>query len=134
VTDGDAVPEDDVAPVDPFDLPEWLGHGDVVWTATSTLREAHRVSGELGAGAEGLPCDLLAVDQAFPRPVVPERWRRAAHAEWSRGEVLLLEVAGRLTLAVPGTAADANRALEVIGRLARAVGAAPERFVVALRP
>jgi hypothetical protein len=47
--------------------------------------------------------------------------------------VLLLEYDGRLTLAVPGTAFTADRVLEAIGRLAKAVGVKPGRFLAALR-
>ena len=124
----------DVARVDPFDLPEWLGVAEVVWTAASRLTDRHRVEGQLRGEDEHLACDLLAVDQAWPRPVVAERWRQEAHGEWIRGEVLLLHVQGRLTMAVPGTGLDAGRALEAVGRLARAVGVEPARYLVALRP
>jgi hypothetical protein len=146
VTDPEAVADADVATVDPFDLPEWLGDREVVWTAASALTGRQRVAGELsGRPAQDLvpapdgddatlACDLLAVDQAWPRPVLGERWRRAAHGEWSRGEVLLVRMAGRLTLAVPGTALAPDVALDAIGRLARSVGVTPSRFLVALRP
>ncbi|HET8558992.1 MAG TPA: hypothetical protein VFL69_00585 [Marmoricola sp.] len=124
----------DVSRVDPFDLPEWLGEEEVVWKAATTLADRHRVAGELCGDDERLACDLLAVDQAWPRPVVSEQWRRDTHGEWNRGEVLLLSVEGRLTLVVPGTALEAGRALEAVGRLARAVGVDPGRYLVALRP
>ena len=127
-------PDDDVAAVDPFDLPEWLGTGEVVWTAASALAERHLVEGELRGEHGAIDCDLLAVDQAWPRPVVAEEWRYCAHGEWIRGEVLLLRVGGRLTLVAPGTSVDAGRALDMLGRLARAVGVSPARFLVALRP
>ncbi|HEY6933549.1 MAG TPA: hypothetical protein VI452_09130 [Marmoricola sp.] len=138
-----------VGQVDPFDLPEWLGVEEVGWTAASALADQHRVRGRLdgrpdggasdgtGGGAgdgHSIECDLLAVDQAWPRPVVAEEWRRLAHGEWIRGEVLLLRLDGRLTLAFPGTAVEAGRALEAVGRLARAVGVPPARFLVTLRP
>jgi hypothetical protein len=125
-----------VAQVDPFDLPEWLGVEEVGWTAAGALTDQHRVRGRLDGrpGGHSLECDLLAVDQAWPRPVVGEQWRRLAHGEWIRGEVLLLHLDGRLTLAFPGTAVDADRALEAVGRLARAVGVPPARFLVTLRP
>ncbi|HET8603147.1 MAG TPA: hypothetical protein VFM09_04405 [Marmoricola sp.] len=125
---------DDVTAVDPFDLPDWLGTAEVVWTAASPLAERHLVEGELRGGDQALGCDLLAVDQAWPRPVVGEEWRHAAHGEWVRGELLLLRVGGRLTLVAPGTSVDAGRALEMLGRLARAVGVSPSHFLVALRP
>ena len=47
--------------------------------------------------------------------------------------VLLVEYDGRLTLAVPGTAYSADGVLETVGRLAKAVGVRPGRFVVTLR-
>jgi len=134
VTEEDPAPEDDVAPVDPFDLPDWLGEREVVWTAATALTDRNRVEGELRGEDERLVCDVLAVDQAWPRPVVGEEWRRAAHSEWSRGEVLLVSLRGRLTIVVPGTALAADVVLDVIGRLARSVGVAPSRFLVALRP
>ena len=36
--------------VDPFDLPEWLGESDVVWSGGSGLRTAHLVEGALSGG------------------------------------------------------------------------------------
>jgi hypothetical protein len=121
-------------PVDPFDLPDWLGTTEVTWTAATALDERSAVTGELSAGEQVLGCDLLAVDQAFPEPVVAEEWRRQAHERWTRGEVLLLQVGERLTLAVPGTCFDADRVLGAVGRLARSIGVRPERFLAALRP
>ena len=78
-------------------------------------------------------CDLLAVDLAYPEPLLEDGWRRQAHQSWTHGQVLLIEYDGRLTLAVPGTAYSADGALETVGRLAKAVGVAPGRFVVTLR-
>ena len=49
------------------------------------------------------------------------------------GQVLLVEYDDRLTLAVPGTDFTADRALEAIGRLAKAVGVKPGKFLAALR-
>ena len=125
-----------VAPVDAFDLPEWLGTGDVTWTATGSVHGGHRVpgvlSGEHDAG-DPVPCDLLGADEAFPQPVLDDDWRRQVHQAWTHGQVLLVEYDGRLTLAVPGTTFTADRALEAIGRLAMAVGVQPGRFVAALR-
>lgn len=119
--------------VDPFDLPEWLGVGDVTWTALTSVRDSPRVTGELTDGTAVLGCDLLAADVAFPQPVLAERWRHDAHQAWTYGQVLLVEYDGRLTLAVPGTAFTADDTLEVLSRLARAVGVKPERFSVTLR-
>lgn len=123
----------EVRPVDPFDLPEWLGSGEVTWTADATVRAAHHVPGRLSGGGQDVPCDLLGADQAFPEPVLAEGWRRQSHQAWTHGEVLLVEYGGRLTLAVPGTSFNADLAVESVRRLAKAVGALPERFVVALR-
>jgi CYTH domain-containing protein len=122
-----------VAEADAFDLPEWLGTEEVTWTARATIHDVARVGGELGAGAECLACDLLAADQAFPVPVLDEKWRQHAHQAWTHGQVLLVEYDGRLTLAVPGTGFTADLVLEALTRLAKAVGVKPDRFVAALR-
>jgi hypothetical protein len=122
-----------VAAVDPFDLPDWLGLGEVTWSARSSLRGAHLVRGELGDGSAALVCDLLAADRAFPERVLDEKWRRAAHQAWTFEQVLLVEYDGRLTLAVPGTAFTADLVLQALARLAKAVGVEPSRFVVALQ-
>jgi hypothetical protein len=150
-----------IAAVDAFDLPDWLGVSEVVWTALSSIHAGHRVEGVLGAAAAGhrdggeqverghqsgrlhadvpadlpmdLPCDLLCVDQAYPVPCVPDQWRRQVHQAWTYGQVQLLEYDGRLTLAVPGTSFTADLVLETVGRLAKAVGVPPDRFVAALR-
>ena len=121
--------------LDPFDLPEWLGTGPVTWRAEDSDRTGFHVRGCLAAGQDDRtqPCDLLAVDQAFPAPVVGEETRRLAHQAWRNGQVLLVEYAGRPALAVPGTGFSADRLVEVVGRLARAVGARPADYVVALR-
>ena len=123
----------EVAPVDAFDLPEWLGTSDVTWTALTSIRGAPRVEGVLGAGQELLPCDLLAADVAYPEPPLADHWRRLAHQAWEYDQVLLVSYDGRLTLAVPGTAYSADGALESVGRLAKAVGVPPSRFTVCLR-
>lgn len=122
-----------VSPVDPFDLPEWLGTGDVTWTATASVHGGHLVTGELSGDGGPMACDLLGADQAFPQPVLGDGWRQQAHQAWTHGQVLLVEYDGRLSLAVPGTDFTADRALEAIGRLAKAVGVKPGRFVAALR-
>jgi hypothetical protein len=125
--------EAQVSEVDPFELPDWLGTGDVTWTAGTSVRQAHRVDGELSAGSHVLACDLLAADQAYPQPVLDEKWRQQAHRTWTHGQVLLIEYDGRLTLAAPGTSFTADGVLETLARLARAVGVPPERFVAAVR-
>ena len=124
----------EVRPVDAFDLPEWLGLDEVTWTAVTSLGDASRVSGTLagGSGAE-LGCDLLACDLAYPRSVLEEQWRAAAHHAWQLGETLLIEYDDRLTLCVPGTTVRVDVALDALRRLAKAVGAPSDRFIVALR-
>jgi hypothetical protein len=122
-----------VRPVDPFDLPDWLGTGPVTWYADSAARLGHQVLGRLSSGSEEHPCDLLAVDQAYPAPVTDDDVRREAHLAWQNDQVLLVEIDGRLQLAAPGTCFSADRVLEVLRRLAKAVGARPDQFVAALR-
>ena len=118
--------------VDAFDLPDWLGEQDVVWTTQTTVGTP-LVPGCLGAGSEALPCDLLACDRAYPEPVLPEQWRREAHSSWALGQVLLAELDGRLTLVVPGVAVTVDSALQSLRRLALAVGAVPERYAALVR-
>lgn len=122
-----------VRAVDPFDLPEWLGEGEVTWTATTSVHAGHLVTGELSSQGATLGCDLLGVDQAFPVPVLDDDWRRQSHQAWTHGQVLLVEHDDRLTLAVPGTGFTADRALEALGRLAKAVGARPGAYLAAIR-
>lgn len=123
-----------VEPVDPFDLPDWLGTDEVTWTAESVLRGEHRVQGCLGdGGGQRLPCDLLAVDEAFPQPVADDATRHAAHQAWRHGQVHLGRRDGRLVLLVPGTCFTADGLLDAVGRLARAVGASPDRYAAHLR-
>lgn len=120
--------------VDPFDLPGWLGTGDVTWLALSGLRTGHHVPGTLTAdGADALPCDLLAVDEAYPAPVADDGTRLRAHQGWRHGQVLLTSYDDRLTLAVPGTGFTADLVLDALGRLAKAVGASPESYAAHLR-
>ena len=119
--------------VDAFDLPEWLGTSAVSWSARSSVRGAGEIEGTLGDGRDELACDLMAADVAYPTPLLPESWRRQAHQSWEHGQVLLLSRDGRLTLAVPGTAYSADGVLESLARLAKSVGAVPERFTVCLR-
>lgn len=123
-----------LAPVDPFDLPEWLGVAEVTWSARAGLRTGYAVPGDLRAeGQETLACDLLGVDEAYPVPIAGEDVRRCAHQAWRNGEVHLVRREDRLALAVPGTFFTADLVLDALARLARAVGASPDRYTVLLR-
>lgn len=120
--------------VDPFDLPDWLGVSDVTWSSDGALRAGHRVPGRLvGDDNAEVACDLLAVDEAYPEPVTETALRSRAHQAWRHGQILLASYDGRLTLLVPGTGFDADRVLDALERLAKAVGARPERYAVRLR-
>ncbi|WP_133176575.1 hypothetical protein [Nocardioides currus] len=119
--------------VDPFDLPEWLGVGEVVWHADEGLRSGHLVPGRLVVEDSVLACDLLAVDEAYPVPVTDDASRLRAHQAWKHDQVLLGSYADRLVLAVPGTRFDADRVLDALARLARAVGGSPDRMAALLR-
>ncbi|KQY64487.1 MULTISPECIES: hypothetical protein [unclassified Nocardioides] len=124
-----------LATVDAFDLPEWLGTGDVTWHAEAAADRlgGHLVHGLLVGDHVELPCDLLGVDRAWPEPVTDDATRVLAHQAWRNGQVLLVEHEDRLTLAVPGTGFTADRILTALARLAKAVGAPPENFVAAMR-
>ena len=120
--------------IDPFDLPEWLGTHDVVWRADAGLRTGHLVRGRLtGDGVDDLVCDLLAVDEAYPEPVVDDATRLRVHQSWRHGQVVIGELDSRMVLAVPGTGFDPDLVLDALGRLARAVGARAERYAALLR-
>jgi hypothetical protein len=119
--------------VDPFDLPEVLGTADVVWRAADGLTGC-LVRGVLEpVGGDAVACDLLAVDEACPRPVTDEATRRLAHRAWRDGQLHLGRCEGRLTLLVPGTGFPADHVLETVARLARSLGAAPSSYAVLLR-
>lgn len=120
--------------LDPFDLPDWLGEGAVTWAAETGVRRGHRIPGHLtGQGAQELPCDLLAVDEAHPAPVADEPTRTRAHLAWRHGQILLLSDRDHVVLAVPGTGFTADLVLDALGRLAKAVGASPDNYVALLR-
>ncbi len=118
---------------DPFDLPDWLGTDDVTWRADTGVLAGALIVGRLTSASGGADCDLLAVDLAYPEPVVDQQTRRAAHQAWEHGEVCLLLREERLTLALPGTSFTADRVLVALERLARAVGADPTHFAASLR-
>ena len=128
--------------IDPFDLPEWLGTGDVVWRADAGLETGHLVRGRLTAetaavdgsdATEEIVCDLLAVDEAYPAPVVDDATRLRVHQAWRHGQVVIGEHGSRMVLAVPGTRFGPELVLEALSRLARAVGARAERYAALLR-
>jgi hypothetical protein len=112
---------------DPFDLPGWLGESEVTWQAETALDSGHLVLGTLSVlgvpGHDAVPCDLLAVDDAYPEPVADEGLRVRCHQVWRHGEVLVAVDRSRTLLVVPGSRLDTAVALEAIARLARAVGA-----------
>ena len=123
--------------IDPFDLPEWLGTGDVVWRADEGLQTGHLVRGRLSAepsdDSQEIVCDLLAVDEAYPAPVVDDATRLRVHQAWRHGQVVIGEHGSRMVLAVPGTRFGPELVLDALGRLARAVGARAERYAALLR-
>ncbi|GAB2978055.1 hypothetical protein [Nocardioides montaniterrae] len=120
--------------VDPFELPDWLGTDEVTWSASCALG-APTVPGLLRSDTHDaeIVCDLVSADIACPAPIVDDATRIRVHQAWRDGQVELLMCEDRLTLAVPGTAQDADLILEAIGRLASAVGARPSRYGVRLR-
>jgi hypothetical protein len=125
-----------ITDTDPFDLPEWLGTHDVVWRADAGLSTGHLVRGHLSAEPDAgltIACDLLAVDEAYPAPVVDDDTRLRVHQAWRHGQVVVGEVESRLVLAVPGTRFGPELVLDALGRLARAVGARTERYAALLR-
>ena len=136
-----------ITDVDPFDLPEWLGTGDVVWRADAGLRTGHHVRGRLTAAGDAVDhagepaeivCDLLAVDEAYPAPVVDDATRLHVHQAWRHGQVVIATMTegpgtDRMVLAVPGTGFGPDLVLDALGRLARAVGAHADRYSALLR-
>ena len=123
----------EMAIVDPFDLPDWLGTSDVVWRYHGTDPQRHWLSGSLCGDSAALECDLLAVDEAYPMAVCDEDTRVRVHHAWRSSEVLIGTHQGRLTLAVPGTRLGPEITLRALGRFAKAVGARPDRYSVLLR-
>lgn len=119
---------------DPFDLPDWLGEGRVTWQPDDGSVVGSLVPGRLlsPSGAE-LACALLAVDQAYPAAVAPDPIRSAAHQAWRNGQVHVASLDGQAALLLPGSLVSADLALEALGRLAQAVGAARGSFQALLR-
>jgi hypothetical protein len=119
---------------DPLELPAWLGEGGVTWESQKGGHAGHRLDGALTrAGHDPLPCDLLAVDDAYPEPVAADTTRVRAHRAWRYGEVLVAADGDRLLLAVPGSRLDTETVLAAVERLARAVGAPAGSYAVRLR-
>ena len=123
----------DLEALDPFDLPAWLGEGEVTWEPQGPIAGSALVRGRLTDGEQSFPCDLLAVDEAYPSPVAGDACRRHSHQAWRHGQIHLVDHDGRPTLAVPGRDFTADTVLDAIERLARAVGAAPDHYAVLLR-
>jgi hypothetical protein len=118
---------------DAFDLPDWVGTEAITWRSSTALGDTHRVEGELQTQAgERHDFDLLAVDRAYPAVVCSDAERHDAHQAWKFGEIVLLEVDGRVCAAVPASRFDANLACEALRRVAKAVGADRSRFWVSL--
>lgn len=118
---------------DAFDLPEWVGTTPVTWRSETALENATRVEGEFrGEAGECQAFDLLAADTAYPTVVCTDSERHDAHQAWQFGEVILLEIDGRVCAAVPSSRFDANLACEAMRRVAKAVGADKSRFWVSL--
>jgi hypothetical protein len=123
--------------VDPFELPDWLAQEQVLWQATDergreTTGTIHGMLRPLQGDSE-LALDLLGVDVAWPKPVCDEESRHLAHEAWHYGQVILLDVEGRVTLGVPCTAFSTDLVCEAVRRFSKAVGAEPSRFLVQLR-
>lgn len=118
---------------DAFDLPDWTGTEPVTWQSENALTEDAWVRGTLSAEPNlTQPLDLVAVDEVYPHALAPEDLRRQAHQAWNLGEVLLLEIDGRVAIGAPGTRFDANAACELLRRFARAVGAPPANVIVSI--
>jgi hypothetical protein len=128
-----SLPPPSISEADPFDLPAWVGEAEVTWYADSGSRFGHHITGRLTDGTEEIGCDLIAIDQAYPRQVADSGWRRLAHQAWHNDQVLVIEYDGALTLAVPGHELDADLLLNALARFAKAVGGSSERFTAALR-
>ena len=47
------------------------------------IHDRYLVTGRSGDDGRGLPCALLAVDEAYPDPVADDHLRHLAHQAWS---------------------------------------------------
>ena len=106
----------------------------MVWRSDAGLRTGHLVQGRLTAdGTDDVICDLLAVDEAYPEPVVDDATRLRVHQAWRHGQVVVGALDTRMVLAVPGTGFGPDLVLEALGRFANSVGARAERYAALLR-
>ena len=118
---------------EPFELPDWLGHDDLVWSLDGPLAAA-QVRGTLrGAGEHQLRLDIVCADAAYPAPVVPELIRRECHLSWHHGQVMVLANAVSHALGVPVSDLDADTACEALRRFAAAIAVDVERVRVLIR-
>jgi len=122
-----------VEPVDPFELPSWIGEEPVTWMAQDSLGASHLVAGTLSGPTDSTPCDVLAGDHAYPDAALEGDVRREMHQSWMLGQVLVVTYGERMTRASPGRVVDAEMALESLRRFAKAVGATQDRMNVTLR-
>jgi hypothetical protein len=121
-----------IAPFDPFELPDWTGTEPVTWQADAPLDAGALIPGTLRAGAATQQLDLVAVDAAYPAAVCPESIRVQVHQAWQLGEVVLLDIDGRVVVAAPGTGFDANGVCDVLRRFGKAVGAPDHNLTVSI--
>jgi hypothetical protein len=118
---------------DPFDLPEWLGSGELTWVAASGLASASLSGALVGQDGERLPLSIIAADRAYPTPVVDEEVRRAVHQAWALNQVVILDDDGCQTLAVPTVTLDTELVCEAMRRFARAIGVDTSRVSLTIR-
>lgn len=125
------MPAPAVAPLDPLDLPDWLGEQQVTWVGDTSLDGRPLVHGCFRDGADrSLAADVLAGDLAYPVAVLGEGWRHDAHQAWALDQVFVVSYQERLALVVPGTTVTSEVLLEAVRRFSKAVGSRPDRFSV----
>jgi hypothetical protein len=127
--------EGEAQPQDPFELPDWLGLDRVCWQSTGPTGAKSVAHGRLVSLDEersAVDLQIMAADRAFPTVACNDSDRRLVHQNWHYGEVTLLRVEDKLTLAIPGTTFSADLLCEAVSRLARALGAERSRFYVLL--
>ena len=120
--------------LDPFDLPDWLGETQVTWCADAGIGSGHLVPGRLlGEPDSRSPSTSSLWTRPTPGPSPRTDVRTRSHLAWRHGQVQLVSRDERPTAAVPGRDFTAERVLEILARVARAVGADPERYAARLR-